>query len=266
MFKVLLVEDEELLRKGLRYTFDWLQAGCIVVGEAENGEAGLQQIAALKPDIVIVDVNMPLMDGITMIERNASADACSYIILSGYDEFRLAKQAIGLGVTEYLLKPLEQEQLLSALERAKQQVQMKKSYEAMLSTSSGGDEEMYASLMKMPGKSSRYVAKMLDYVQEHYADKISMQDVVDHLGLSATYLNQKFKSETTYTFNDFLNRYRIQRAMDMLKRGEGKIYTIAADVGFKDYKYFISIFKKYAGCTPGQYQERFGLRDEEAGR
>ncbi|RXZ84859.1 response regulator [Paenibacillaceae bacterium] len=265
MFKVLLVEDEEMIRRGLRYTFDWLEAGCIVVGEAENGEDGLRQFKALEPQIVIVDVNMPLMDGITMIERSQAepgAKPCSYIILSGYDEFRIAKQAIRLGVTEYLLKPLEQDQLRGALERAKQQVRMKKQYEVMLSSAGAGSGERLAPLVAIPDKTSRYVAKILAYIQEHYADRISIQDLVERLNVSATYLNRVFKSETTYTFNDFLNRYRIQQAMDKLKSGEEKIYTIAVDVGFSDYKYFITIFKKYANCTPGQYQEQFGQQGE----
>ncbi|WP_138753080.1 response regulator transcription factor [Paenibacillus sinopodophylli] len=263
MYKVLLVEDEEMIRKGLRFTFDWLSAGCVVVGEAENGEEGLSQIRALGPDIVIVDVNMPLMDGIAMIERSVEEAACSYIILSGYDEFRLAKEAIRLGVTEYLLKPLEQDQLLAALERAKSQVEMKRQFAAMKTSGAGSGEALQASVVKLPGKSSRYVSKMIQYVQEHYAQKIGIKDLVERLEVSATYLNQKFKSETTYTFNDFLNRYRIQKAMELLQHSEEKVYRIAADVGFKDYKYFIAIFKKYAGCTPSHYQERFGQGAEE---
>ncbi|MEK3881988.1 response regulator [Paenibacillus sp. PL2-23] len=258
MFKVLLVEDEEMIRKGLRFTFDWMRAGCVVVGEAENGEEGLRQIAALRPDIVIVDVNMPLMDGISMIEHSVEEATCSYIILSGYDEFRLAKDAIRLGVTEYLLKPLEQEQLLAALERAKRQVEMKRQYAVLKTSEAGGGEALRASVMKLPGKSTRYVTKMLQYVQEHYAEKISIKDLVEKLEVSATYLNQKFKSETSYTFNDFLNRYRIQKAMEMLQQSDEKVYAIAVDVGFKDYKYFIAIFKKYAGCTPSSYQETYG--------
>ncbi|WP_042167918.1 response regulator transcription factor [Paenibacillus gorillae] len=264
MFKVLLVEDEEMIRKGLRFTFDWVGADCIVVGEAENGEDGLRQIQALRPDIVIVDVNMPLMDGITMIERSVDEAACSYIILSGYDEFRLAKEAIRLGVTEYLLKPLEQEQLLAALNRAKSQVEMKRQYAAMKTAGNGAGESLQASVVKLPGKSSRYVSKMIQYVQEHYAEKIGIKDLVEKLEVSATYLNQKFKSETTYTFNDFLSRYRIQKAMELLQRSDEKVYAIAADVGYKDYKYFIAIFKKYAGCTPSYYQENFGRGAKES--
>lgn len=222
MFKVLLVEDEEMIRKGLRFTFDWMGAGCVVVGEAENGEDGLRQIAELRPDIVIVDVNMPLLDGIGMIEQSVEEADCSYIILSGYDEFRLAKDAIRLGVTEYLLKPLEQEQLLAALERAKGQLAMKRQYSAMLTSGGTNGEALQASVVKLPGKSSRYVSRMIRYVQEHYAEKIGIKDLVESLGVSATYLNQKFKSETTYTFNDFLNRYRIRRRwICCAARGQG---------------------------------------------
>lgn len=99
------------------------------------------------------------------------------------------------------------------------------------------------------------------FIQDHYAEKISIQDLVDKLDMSATYLNQKFKAETSHTFNEFLNRYRIQQAMRRLKLGEDKVHVIASEVGFKDYKYFSLIFKKYANCTPTQFQEFFNKSD-----
>ena len=67
MLKVLIVEDEDLIRKGLRYIVDWQSAGCTVVGEAANGRDGLKMIAELKPDIVLTDVKMPGMDGLEML-------------------------------------------------------------------------------------------------------------------------------------------------------------------------------------------------------
>lgn len=258
MFKVLLVEDEEMIRKGLRYTFDWLGSDCIVIDEAVNGAEGLSKIIELQPDIVIADVNMPLMDGITMIERSMDAATCSFIIVSGYDEFHLAQKAVHLGVSEYLLKPLEQHQLIEALTRAKTQIELKKKYQLIKNNPKQLDEVLSAALMNdAPTKASKYVAQMIAYIQLNYAERISIQDLVKQLGISSTYLNQKFKTETTYTFNEFLNRYRIQKAMDQLKTGEGKVYTIASDVGFKDYKYFISIFKKYVNITPSQFQDQF---------
>ncbi|MNI35192.1 putative response regulatory protein [compost metagenome] len=249
-----------MIRKGLRYTFDWLGADCVVIDEAANGVEGLAKITDLKPDIVIADVNMPLMDGITMIERSVEAATCSFIIVSGYDEFHLAQKAVHLGVSEYLLKPLDQQQLLEALERAKAQIELKKKYQFIKNNPKQLDEVLSAAMMDNPTKASKYVAQMITYIQENYADKISIQDLVKKLGISSTYLNQKFKSETTYTFNEFLNRYRIQKAMDLLKTREGKVYNIASEVGFKDYKYFISIFKKYVCLTPSQFQDQFTKR------
>jgi two-component system response regulator YesN len=256
MFKVLLVEDEEMIRKGLRYTFDWLGVDCVVIEEACNGVEGAELIRRLQPDIVIADVNMPLMDGISMIESSMKEATCSYIILSGYDEFHLAKKAIHLGVSEYLLKPVENEQLREALEHAKEQVALKKKYEVIRNQPNAADEVLSANLLYGQDGTSKIVMQMMDYTREHYAERISMQDLVDSLGISATSLNQKFKAETTYTFNEFLNRFRIQKAMDQLKSGD-KVYAIAMDCGFKDYRYFISIFKKYVNCTPSQFQERY---------
>lgn len=258
MYKVLLVEDEEMIRKGLRYTFNWLEQDCVIIAEACNGQEALPIIAELNPDIVITDVNMPIMDGITMIERCIESVTCSFIILSGYDEFHMAKKAIHLGVTEYLLKPLEHDQLIAALERAKEQVELKRTYDLIKNKPEDEPLEVLgAGFMQGMTRTSRYVGQMLRYIEEHYPEKISMQDLVDLIGISGTYLNQKFKAETTFTFNDFLNRYRIQKAIDRLKDSDSKVYMIASDVGFKDYKYFINIFKKYAGCTPSQFQEYY---------
>ncbi|HFL3174641.1 TPA: helix-turn-helix domain-containing protein, partial [Clostridioides difficile] len=77
----------------------------------------------------------------------------------------------------------------------------------------------------------------------------------EEYNLSCTYLNTKFKSETGYTFNDFLNRYRMQKAVELLKSDQYKVYEIAEMVGFSDYKYFIKVFKKYIGCSPAKFME-----------
>jgi len=98
---------------------------------------------------------------------------------------------------------------------------------------------------------------MINHVHTEYNKKVTIQDLVTKLGASSTYLNQEFKKETSYTFNDYLNRYRISQAITIIKTGKGKIYTIATDVGFKDYRYFINVFKKYTGCVPSSFMEYF---------
>lgn len=262
MYKVLLVEDEDMIRGGIKYSIDWLEIDCVVVGEACDGKEGMEKIRELRPDIVLTDINMPLMDGIAMIEEAQKLHTFSSIIISGYNEFHLAKRALHLGVTDFLVKPLEEEQLIGALESAKGKVKLMLKYDEIANLPAEAELRPPSfEAMDDKLKTSQHVAKMIAYVQENYHRKISIHHLVNLLGLSASYLSQKFKLETSYTFNDFLNRYRIHKAMEMLRAGEGKVYTIAQDCGFSDYKYFISIFKKYANCTPGQYQE-FCERDK----
>lgn len=265
MFKLLIVEDEEMIRKGLRYTFNWTESDVIVIDEACNGKDGLDKIKCLKPDIVLLDVNMPVMNGIDMLKHSIEEFKYSAIIISGYDEFALAKEAIHLGVTEYLLKPLDNEQLFNALKKAKKQVSLLKEHDLIKSTSSSIDELdiLQKKLLTETAKTSKYVTKIIDYVHNEYNKKIVIQDLVNKFGISSTYLNQQFKKETSYTFNDYLNRYRISQAINIMKTGKGKIYTIATDVGFKDYRYFINVFKKYTNCVPSSFMEYFKDNNED---
>ena len=260
MYKVLIVEDEEMIRKGLYYTYDWISKDCIVVGEAKNGKEGLEKIKELNPDIVLVDINMPIMNGITMLEESVGKYLYSAIIISGYDEFDYAKSAIKLGVSEYLLKPIDENQLFGAIDRAKEQIKLKKKYEIVKDKLEdiGEVEVLRLDFVNEDFKGSKHVMDMIEYVEKNYKKKINLKDMVELTGMSDTYLNQKFKEETSYTFNDFLNRYRIQKSINILKRGDEKIYTIASDVGFSNYRYFISVFKKYTNLTPSEFVEYFG--------
>ena len=102
MLKVLLVEDEDLIRRGLRFQMDWTAAGCVVADEAASGREGLEKIGLLRPDVVVTDVRMPDMDGLEMLKRGLEVGPFDAIVVSGYGEFDYAQQAIRLGVAEYL--------------------------------------------------------------------------------------------------------------------------------------------------------------------
>lgn len=93
---------------------------------------------------------------------------------------------------------------------------------------------------------------MLRYIQEHYAERISLTDLSQKLNISCTHLNAKFKAEVGYTFHDFLNYYRITKAVELQKQGKLKLYEIAELVGFSDYKYFNKVYKKYVGYPPNK--------------
>ncbi|RIX50749.1 DNA-binding response regulator [Paenibacillus nanensis] len=119
MHKVLLVDDEVFVRKGLCNLIEWEELGFVVAGEAENGEDALKQIIDMQPDLVITDIRMPLMDGLELIRRAVEIPGLdpSFILISGYNDFAYAKQAIQFGVLDYILKPIDDAELRSTLQK-----------------------------------------------------------------------------------------------------------------------------------------------------
>lgn len=259
MYKVLVVEDETLLRKGLIYSIPWIELECVVVGEAGNGIEGIEKIKELQPDIVITDINMPVMDGLEMIRSTSQDHVYSIIILSGYHEFEYAKQAIRYGVSEYLLKPVDHDEMKQAIANACDQIEMRRLYETQMHNAEGIKTITVLDYQVQDYKQqSQLVKDMVAYVEENYHKKFTMEDVSNQLACSITLMNMKFKKETNYTFNDFVNRYRIQMALNSMKEKKKPIYQLAIDCGFRDYKYFHIVFKKYIGCSPKEFLNTVG--------
>lgn len=127
MIKVFLAEDEVIIRKSIKNNVEWKKHGYELVGEAGDGEMALPLIKELKPDILITDIKMPFMDGVELgkILKTEMPDL-SVIFLTGYDDFSYAKEAISIGVAEYLMKPVTGEQLIAALDKVKNQIEEKK--------------------------------------------------------------------------------------------------------------------------------------------
>lgn len=120
LYRIILVDDEEEVRKSIIKKIDWSSAGFCVVGDGENGEDALEKIELLEPDVVLTDIRMPYMDGLTLAERvRQKYPSMKIVIFSGYDDFEYAKQAIKLNVTEYILKPVNVEELTAILKRIK---------------------------------------------------------------------------------------------------------------------------------------------------
>lgn len=251
MYKILVVEDETIIRKGMIYSFEWSKYNCVIIGEAENGKEGLEQIKLLKPDIVIADISMPLMNGIDMIREGNKLCPFASIILTGYDEFNYAKQAIKLEVSDYLLKPLSNEDLGEAIMRAKSKVIVKRNYNNLESEVSNLAEKNLMENIAF-NEVSILVQNMIKYIDKNYMNKFRIEDVAMELASSPTTMNEKFKKQTGITYHDYLNRYRITKAIILIKEKQTPIYSIAEHVGFADTKYFNKVFKKYIGVSPTQ--------------
>ena len=115
MLKVLIVDDEPLVRRGIVLGVDWSARGCVVVGEAANGEEGLAAVERYKPNLIITDVRMPRMDGIEMMNRLRSAGCRAHVIvLTAHSDFSYARSALQFGADDYLLKPFRDQELMAA--------------------------------------------------------------------------------------------------------------------------------------------------------
>lgn len=120
LYRIMLVDDEEEVRKAIIRKMDWERLGFLVVGDAENGEDALEKLEQLEPDVIMTDIRMPYMDGLTLTARiREKYPSMKILIFSGYDDFEYAKQAIQLNVTEYILKPVNGQELEDILNRVR---------------------------------------------------------------------------------------------------------------------------------------------------
>ena len=242
MYRVLIVEDEDIIRKGIAYTMDWMSMDCVIAGEAANGKEGVEKILELRPDIVVADIMMPYMNGIEMIRSTKDQVPYKSILLTSYAEFSYAKQAIDLKVSDYLMKPVEEEEI-----RKEQEI-------ARICERHAGEFSMQE-FYKKAEMDNPYVKKTLEITEKEYANKISVESIADQLGVSASYLSRKFKQITGLTYLDFLNKYRISQAIRLMETGQYKVYEISEKTGFSDYKHFNVVFKRYTNQSPTEFMK-----------
>ena len=128
MLKIMIVDDEFYFREALKVSLPWNELGFMICGEAKNGKEALEKLEDLKPDIILVDINMPIMDGLEFVQEiRETGSGCKIIILTGHSEFLYAKQAVQLGVYNYILKPVNEEELTETLFRIKKAIHREKS-------------------------------------------------------------------------------------------------------------------------------------------
>jgi len=253
MYKVMIVEDEQILRNGLRYLIDWSTYKCAVIATVSNGVEAMEELQRNDIDIVLLDINMPIMDGLTFLEQANQKYNFSTIILSGYDEFTYAKKAISYNVVEYLLKPLEEKNLIAALIKTIQQINKNNpQVEKQLATTM---PENFGQIILTETKNEKEIAIMLNYIEKNYQTRISVEDLIPILNKSKSYLNNKFRNFTQNSFNEYLNRYRITKAIELIALNQYKIKVISEDVGFHSYRYFVEVFRKYTGVLPSDFKE-----------
>ncbi len=234
--KILIADDEELVRVSLsRYIKNHCPVFDTII-QADNGQSAVDLILSERPDVVILDVQMPVLTGIDVMRQIKEAGVSTIvIILSGFNEFKYAQQAMHYGAKEYFMKPVKASELVSVI------------YSLLGETT------------EIPKEQPSAVCKSaISYINDHYNEDLSLSLVANKLGLSSSYLSSKFSAETGTGFVDYVNKVRINQACAWLKRGYYKIYEVAEKVGFNDTKYFTKLFKKITGTTPKKFAQNQG--------
>jgi len=248
MIRVVVVEDEKMIRRGIIMTTDWQAFGCQVVGEAANAQDALKLIEEKKPQIVLTDIRMRGMTGIEMIESLGQDHNMHFIIISGYSDFEYARSALRLGVTDYLLKPFKDEELEKVLEKVTSEIH---------ESENESNDLVLDFFEEYPGKdrkeANRYVMQCIRCMEDGYMKDMTCLKISEELGISESYLAKLFKRETGYTFVDYLTHIRMKKAIHIMEKDHPKIYELAYLVGYNDAHYFSNIFKKVTGKSPSVY-------------
>ncbi len=238
--KLLIADDEDIIRNGISKYIQLHTDRFDKIYLAANGKEAMDIIFRDKPDIMFLDVQMPLMDGIEVMQEAKRADILPYtLILSAYDEFKYCQQALRLGAREYLLKPVRSSDILQMANRAADEL--------------FGERKTVR--IESAEEKNHLVELAREYVEEHYYENLMLADVAQKAGISAGYLSTLFQRQLSKGFVDYLNEVRIEHACTYLRQNYLKTYEVAYKVGFKDEKYFSKVFKKVKGQSPSEYRK-----------
>lgn len=244
MYRVILIDDEQIIIKGLRAVVKWADYNCSVVGTAANAAEGMALIRELKPDIVFTDIRMPDQDGLTMLAGLIDEfPNLQVTVLTGYRDFSYAQEAIRLGVTRFLLKPSKMDEIHEALKAMKEKLDR---------------------LHNAPAEPVVYeqptggfiVNQAVAFMEQNYSSKLTLLDVANHCFVSQWHLSKLLNRQTGKSFYDLLNSIRIEKAKQLLQDPGLKIGDIVDMVGFSDSAHFARVFKKLVGISANEYRNR----------
>lgn len=242
--RVLLVDDEAVQLRGLCKYVHWGEFGCEQPECANSGKEALKKMSEKKYDIVITDVSMPEMSGLEMIMqcKKQMQGLPNFVILSGFDEFAYAQEAIRLGVRFYILKPVKIEEMEEVLKT----IYLENTCDFL------GDNDSRNGLAS--GNLHPVIFGVVQYIDKEYAENINIQNLSDKFAINSSYLSSLFKKEMNMNLSTYITKVRMTNALQYLKEGKYKISEIATMVGYQTPAYFSEQFRREFGCNPKDYK------------
>lgn len=229
--KILIADDEEMIRFSFINMIEDFKYKNLLIKEACDGEEAINICRDFIPDIAFIDIKMPKINGFEVIKKlKNSCENIVYIIITSHKDFNFAREAIKLGVNEYLLKPVNPVELKEAIEK---------------------------SIIKLKGSildnNFDLVEQVKNYVEKNYMKNIGIAQIAYELNITPNYLSNLFHKKTGVNLIKYLTDIRMEKAREMLAVPGIKIYQVSKNVGFQSSKHFTKIFLKYFNCNPSEY-------------
>ena len=249
LLKIIIVDDEVLIRNLIKMKADWESLEMEVVAEYSDSVEALQSLEDIRPDIILSDICMPKMDGLKFAERcKQQLPGVKVIIITGYDEFEFALNSIKIGVSDYILKPINSTVLMDALKKVKKQISKSEFQTELL------EETPYEEPMETDG--NNLMKDIILYIDNNISDpNLSVNSIAQEFFFSTGYFCRMFKKILGKTFGEYLSDLRYTKAKDYLCYTDLKCYEIGEKIGITDAHYLSIWFKKKSGVPISKFRE-----------
>lgn len=250
MNKILIVDDERFEREQLCQIIEEEFLREVQTRTAENGRQAVETAALWTPGIVLMDIEMPGVNGIEAAKRIlAQLPGCKLIFVTAYSLFNYAYEAVKMGAYDYILKPIDPDDVIRAVRRCIRQADTEEELKAMAPMAETlGDGTLH-------DKTALLMAKVKQYLQHNYMlYGVSLDSISDILEINASYFSMMFKKSFGVNFVDYLTNLRIHAAKELLADPFLAAAEIANMVGYESPNYFTRVFKKTTGMTPTEYR------------
>lgn len=264
MIRLLIADDEMLEREALADLVMRRFDHEVILEKAENGRKAADSAILWEADLILMDIEMPGMNGLDAARAVlAQRPECKVIFITAYSLFQYAHEAVHLGACDYLLKPVNPDEVEAAIRRAIRQIEAGRKLAALAPAEPAADPETEAE----GGESDRnalVMAHVRKYMEDNYMFDLSLDSVSEILHISPAYLSAQFKKYQKTNFLDCLTELRINAAKELLSDPFRPTAEVAAAVGYEDSSYFARAFKKRTGMTPTQFRKEAARTAREA--
>lgn len=241
MKKLLIVDDEAITREYIRYVVSENHQD-VLIKEAKNGNEAIELVKEFSPDLILMDIRMPELDGLKAVEKIRKFDIDVKIaILTAHDEFTYAQKSVRLNAIDYLLKPLSPEDLVDFINTYLFDSDTKATKITLINDNQVPED--------------KHISNAKDYINKNYDKKIYLNDVAEYVGFSPYYFSRLFKKSTGMNLSEYINRFRIEKAKEFMLNFDLSLKEISEKVGYEDFSYFSTVFQRYEEELPSKYRK-----------